>query len=949
MFLIYSSLFNVFAQSTTPILTINTSMHTSGIENLSVDASGKFILTSSRDKTAKLWNAETGALIKTFHIPIGKGYIGLLAANAISPDGKIIALGGYTSAEGDSKTSIYIFDVASNTLMRRITGLQNTVSDIEFSDDGNYLIATMLGLDGIRIFETTTYTLKKYFTDYGAACLDATFDKTGRLATVCWDGKIRLYSADFKLLKEIETEAGKKPTSLSFSHDGALLAVGYNDSYRIQVFDGKNLNLLYEPEMSGGRGFEVAFSDNGLFLAAGGKYFKTINNESFAQIRIWSEKGKGSYADYSSSISNIMDIKPMPDNSFVYCGYNDLGRMKIDGTHIFHNIEEVYNYSEAGINNNDLKINNDGSVIGVKPTSALPLTFSVTGRLLSVEPYTEGTSHTDSYSGINISGWRTKSPKINLKTTYFLERNEESISVDISQDAKKIVFGSDYHIYCCDANGTLFWATPVEIKAGCVNISDNGKIVVAGLGDGTLRWYSMEGGKLLFSLFLHPDNKRWVLWSPEGYFDCSQGADDLIGWHVNQGPDKEALYYPASQFFEKFYVPNLGARIIAGEEITGSDVNIASFKLPPLVKISSPNTNIRGFKPLNNVIQSEQQTIDITVDVTDQGGGIDEILLYNNGKLIQTTNKGFKQGEQKNERSGKTFTITLTNGENKIRATAFNLQRTEAIADELTINFTGTQTAKSILWLFVIGINEYKNTKYNLNYAVADALGFKQKVEQGSNTIFNSIKTVYLTNADATKSGIFLELNKIREQSKQEDIFIFYYAGHGVMSEEQIPQFYIIPHDVTKLYGNDEVLKRNGISANELKVFSTEIKAQKQLYILDACQSGGIVGMLASRGAAEEKAVNQLARSTGTFWLAASGSEQFAGEFTQLGHGLFTYCILQGLSGKADGQNDRKVTVQELSSYLNDQVPIFSKQYKGSAQYPNTYGYGQDFPIIIIK
>jgi uncharacterized caspase-like protein len=106
---------------------------------------------------------------------------------------------------------------------------------------------------------------------------------------------------------------------------------------------------------------------------------------------------------------------------------------------------------------------------------------------------------------------------------------------------------------------------------------------------------------------------------------------------------------------------------------------------------------------------------------------------------------------------------------------------------------------------------------------------------------------------------------------------------------------------------------------------------------------------MAARGAVEEKAINQLARSTGTFWLTASGSEQFAGEFAQLKHGLFTYCLLEGLSGKADGQNDKKITVQELSAYLNDQVPILSKQYKGSEQYPNTYVYGQDFPIIIVK
>jgi len=950
-FIILCSPFTVSAQTTTPILTINTEMHTVMIRRISADASGRLILTCSKDKTAKLWDGRTGNLIKTFHIPIDQGKEGMLFACAISPDGKTVAVGGYTSKDG-LNNNLYIFNTASNTLKHRITGLPNTIQDIEFSSDGNFMVATLKD-EGIRIFETTTWSLEKSLTNNGSTYYKASFDNTGRLAIVGDKGKIRLYSNTFELLKEIEAKAGKEPFSLAFSPDGALLAVAYLDVPKIQVFDGKTLKLLYEPDITGANTkadqlFVVSFSYDGHYLIAAGAYAKKIYNLWWREIRVWTNKGKGSYTDHSACMNSIMSIKPLPDNSFIYCGSNpDFGRMKIDGTEIFYKPSETNPYNDD--DKTQLRINNTGSVIGVKPWSKLPLTFSVIDRSLKVARYSEGTSCTNSYAGLIITDWYDgKPPKINSKEVDFLHKTG-SYSVDISKDAKKIVFGSSSNIYCTDAGGTKLWDAPVQGIPWSVNISDNDKVVVASLADGTIGWYSMEDGTLLFSLFLHPDNKRWVLWSPKGAFDCSQGADNLIGWHVNQGPDKEALYYPASQFFEKFYTPNLGARILSGEEITGSDLSLTGFKLPPLVKITSPNANIRGFKPINNVIESEQEFIDVTVEVTDQGGGIDEILLYHNDKLVETTNRGFKPVEQKNDRSSKTFTITLTNGENKIKATAFNKQRTEAIADQLIINYAGTQASKSDLYLFVIGINEYKNTKYNLNYAVADAQGFKQEIEQGSRGIFNSIKAVFLTNSEATKPRIINEISNIKSLAKQDDIFIFYYAGHGVMSEEQEPQFYIIPHDVTQLYGNDQILKSNGISANELKVFSTEIKAQKQLYILDACQSGGMVGMLAKRGAAEEKAVNQLARSTGTYWFAASGSEQFAGEFTQLGHGLFTYCILQGLSGKADGQNDKKITVQELSSYLNDQVPLFSKQYKGGSQYPNTYGYGNDFPIIIVK
>ena len=68
---------------------------------------------------------------------------------------------------------------------------------------------------------------------------------------------------------------------------------------------------------------------------------------------------------------------------------------------------------------------------------------------------------------------------------------------------------------------------------------------------------------------------------------------------------------------------------------------------------------------------------------------------------------------------------------------------------------------------------------------------------------------------------------------------------------------------------------------------------------------------MTSRGAKEEKAIAQLARSTGTHWWAASESEQVAIELQTLGHGLFTYSILQGLSGHADTDSDGVLDVDD--------------------------------------
>ena len=143
-------------------------------------------------------------------------------------------------------------------------------------------------------------------------------------------------------------------------------------------------------------------------------------------------------------------------------------------------------------------------------------------------------------------------------------------------------------------------------------------------------------------------------------------------------------------------------------------------------------------------------------------------------------------------------------------------------------------------------------------------------------------------------------------------------------------------------------LNKEAIEASLLQEKFKKIKALKQLIIMDACQSGGSVELLAARGANEEKAIAQLSRSAGIHVMASAGSEQFATEFAELGHGLFTYVLINALRGEADGApKDGKVTIYELKSYIDDQVPEMTRKVKGNPQYPYTFSRGQDFPIII--
>src|SRR5947209_593503 len=118
-----------------PLLRIEAGMHTAEISAAAVDASETYLVSASVDKTVRVWELSSGALLKIIRPPIGEGNEGLLAAIAISPDSRIIACGGWTAHQLDGTRSIYLFERATGRLIRRLANLPNTILRVAFSPD----------------------------------------------------------------------------------------------------------------------------------------------------------------------------------------------------------------------------------------------------------------------------------------------------------------------------------------------------------------------------------------------------------------------------------------------------------------------------------------------------------------------------------------------------------------------------------------------------------------------------------------------------------------------------------------------------------------------------------------------------------------------------------------------------------------------------------------------
>lgn len=262
----------------------------------------------------------------------------------------------------------------------------------------------------------------------------------------------------------------------------------------------------------------------------------------------------------------------------------------------------------------------------------------------------------------------------------------------------------------------------------------------------------------------------------------------------------------------------------------------------------------------------------------------------------------------------------------------------------------GAVSREARLYILAVGVNEYKSSKLRLKYGRSDAEAFAQAVERHGQKIFRQIVKQTIFDTQATRANLEAALNRIAAEARPEDVFVFYYAGHGVMStraSQQGPEFYLALTEVTRLEGDNFMLEERGMPARQLKEFSRSIKAQKQLVVLDTCHSGGALESFAlSQGEeAEEPAVQHDDGDKGITVLAAAGTWQPATEFRQLGHGVFTYALLKGLGGEADNGEapDGKITVRELEAYLAAKVPELIKHYRGKTQAPNSLVRGSDF------
>lgn len=545
--------------STRPMLRIEPQLHFAAIRRMDVDAAERFVVTASDDKTARVWDVKTGELLQVLRPPMGEGNEGKLYAVAISPDGELVAVAGFTGITGFAGTeSIYIFQRQTGQLQHRIQGLPNVINHLAFAADGNRL-AVALGEGGIRVYERGTWDELARDSEYGADSYSVDFDSTGRLVSTSWDGYVRLYDKDLKLLQRYQTQGGQRTFFAKFSPDAQQIAVGFDDSTDVELLDAKTtLKLSYAldtQEIDNGNLGILAWSQDGKHIYAGGRYW----DGQGIPLLVWDKAVRGQRRIWQAGHNALMDIKPLRDGGVLYASSDpSLGRLTAQGEKLWQQgagtLDFTYNDDRT-----NFALNEKGGVVHLyyhKTTlgdvKTSQVVFNLSELTLSTKTSAQVFKPRLEANGLTISDWMdTTEPKLNGQALP-LDNYEESWSLAIDAKGKSFALGADWSLRLYNAEGELQWHQAVP-NAFMVNISQDDRWVVAALGNGTVRWYEKATGTERLAFYLHPDEKRWVAWTPEGFYATSSpDAENLIGYHINQGADREAKWVSVQQLREVF-------------------------------------------------------------------------------------------------------------------------------------------------------------------------------------------------------------------------------------------------------------------------------------------------------------------------------------------------------------------------------------------------------------
>lgn len=870
---------------------------------------------------------------------------------AFSSDGRHLISGGA------DKTAI-IWDVETKRLKHRLRGHKDQIYAVGFTPDGQRAVTGSLDHD-LRLWgvpDGAEITRMPGHGDY-VFCLAVAPD--GTIASGDHSGEIRLWNGNTGALRRVLARQNRGVGSLSFSPDGKRLlssasgGIGLRNNHVYDLASGQE-TVTY-------RGHDnivlaTAISPGGRWAATGGG----DNNE----IHIWDLKtGKrrkgpdGQPLTLGGRGRPVFAVGFSPDgrrigwgNTYGYKAHNERGPLEYALTLPLGDaplsgpvaIDEKAP-PHLGANAPALSRQGRGQEKGKKEAASQPSPLVGEGGEAKSKPG-EGAFLR---ARAKLNGWSLQHRKggdygydaiLDIKqgggVVGSIERGPAN-----GYDHRAYTFTLDGETIISSAsNGNLTAYTFTGTRLGdyighdgdvwAVAASSDGRYLVSGAGDQTVRLWNLKTRELLVTLFRGKDGE-WVMWTPQGYYTASAGGDALIGWQVNRGPTHEADYYPVSQFRSQYYRPDIVALTIAraDEARAITEANKAAERraaekiakqLPPVVTIVDPADGA-GF---------DTDVVRVRYHVRSPSGlPIIRVRALIGGRpVLGAEVVGFDRVRAGGEITG-TLRVRVP-GRDLTLSVVAETGRNASLPATVALRWTGAaplteeDLRKPVLYALVVGVNTFIDKRIPaLKWAAVDARDFAGLLARQKGGLYRDVQVRLLTDADAKQRAVIDGLDWLKRSVSQGDVGVLFLAGHGATDARN--DYYFIPHDAELDTGAGLFLPRRSTAVPQSEINNALKRLRGHaVFFFDTCHAGNAPG-IRIRGQNDLKPFISELRSaeSGVIVLASSDGSELSQERDDWKNGAFTYALKEGLAGNADMVGgDGVVSVDELGLYVKERV-----------------------------
>lgn len=472
-----------------------------------------------------------------------------------------------------------------------------------------------------------------------------------------------------------------------------------------------------------------------------------------------------------------------------------------------------------------------------------------------------------------------------------------------------------------------------------VRFGPRGKKIYSTAEDGFIKVWNWEECQLAASL-IGMNKLDYIILSPDNYYKTSKGNAKGIGFRFQEN------LYTYDQFDLRFNRPD---KVLEG-------LGVSPYSLRIYTKAWEKRIGRMGYTPemLESGIELPQvdivnrneipfstteKEIEFEVAAIDPNAKLDRIKVYVNDVPYPKV-RGYNLRKAKNKEVTKKLKIPLSQGQNLVKVSVMNKNGLESIRESFEIEHQ-SENPKPTLYLFTVGVSEFKSADRNLKYAKKDAEDLIQQFKETGQYKEVVVESFY--NEEATKRNI-QKAERFLEKAGIDDQIMIYVSTHGVLDDSL--NYYLAMHDMD--FNNPA---EKGLPYEQIDQILDGIDCRNRLVLIDACHSGEVdkseaivkvenIGKNIQRRSKSgsrdmirpktglrnsftymQELFNNLSNQSGATVISAASGYEFALESDEWNNGVFTYAILQGLKSKeADLNEDGKVLISELKWYVVEKV-----------------------------